>query len=212
MNNTSKRIDTKFIARTAIFAAISIILYCVPFLKFSVPFFPSFLEIHFDEIPALIAGFAYGPLSGFFVIFIKTIAKLPFTNTACVGELADFIYSCAFIIPASFAYKKMHSFKGAIFSILIGIGVQVVVSCFVTTYLMLDFYSFMYHLPLETILGMCQAINPNVSSLGMPFLLMVALPFNLFKDAIVGIVTILVYKKLHTLIDKIQITKEEKSE
>lgn len=212
MNNISKRIDTKFIARTAIFAAISIILYCVPFLKFSVPFFPSFLEIHFDEIPALIAGFAYGPLSGFFVIFIKTIAKLPFTNTACVGELADFIYSCAFIIPASFAYKKMHSFKGAIFSILIGIGIQVVVSCFVTTYLILDFYSFMYHLPLETILGMCQAINPNVSSLGMPFLLMVALPFNLFKDAIVGIVTILVYKKLHTLIDKIQITKEEKSE
>lgn len=210
--NETRRIDTKFIARTAIFAAISIILYCVPFLKFSVPFFPSFLEIHFDEIPALIAGFAYGPLSGFFVIFIKTIAKLPFTNTACVGELADFIYSCAFIIPASFAYKKMHSFKGAILSILIGIGVQVVVSCFVTTYLMLDFYSLMYHLPLETILGMCQAINPNVSSLGMPFLLMVALPFNLFKDAIVGIVTILVYKKLHTLIDKIQITKEEKSE
>ena len=203
MNNNSRKIDTRFIARTAIFAAISIILYCVPFLKFAVPFFPSFLEIHFDEIPALISGFAYGPLSGFFVILIKTVAKLPLTNTACVGELADFIYSCAFIIPASFAYKKMHSFKGAIFSILIGIGIQVVVACFVTTYLMLDFYSFMYGMPKEAILGMCQAINPNISNLGMPFLLMVALPFNLFKDAIVGVITILVYKKLHTLIDRI---------
>lgn len=201
MNNSKATL--KIIAGTGIFGAISIILYCVPFLKFSVPFFPSFLEIHFDEIPALIAGFAYGPLSGFLVVLIKTIVKLPMTNTVCVGELADFLYSSAFIIPASFMYKKMHTFKGAIISILTGIGIQVVFASFVTTFLMLDFYSFMYNLPLEAILGMCQAINPAITDLGWPFFFMVALPFNLLKDVIVGIITILVYKKLHMLIDKI---------
>lgn len=201
MNRT--KIDAKFIARTGIFAAISIILYCVPFLKFSLPFFPSFLEVHLDEIPALIAGFAYGPLSGLFVIILRTVVKLPFTHTMFVGELADLIYSCAFIIPASFLYKKMHSFKGAITSILIGIGIQVIVASVLTTYVMLDFYIFAMKFPEEQILGMCQAINPNITSLGLPFLFMVALPFNLLKDIAVGIVTILLYKKLHTLIDKI---------
>lgn len=202
------KIDAKFIARTAIFAAISIILYCVPFLKFSLPIFPQFLEIHLDEIPALIAGFAYGPLSGLFVIILKTIVKLPMSNTACVGELADFIYSFAFIVPATLIYKKKHTFKGAIVSILIGIGIQVITACFVTTYLMLDFYIFMFGFTEADILGMCQAINPAVTSLGMPFLLMVALPFNLLKDAVVGTVTILVYKKLHKLIDRIGGRKE----
>ena len=89
-------ITTKFIARTGLFSAISIVLYLVPFLKFSVPFFPFFLEFHFDEVPALIAGFAYGPLSGIFVILVKTIVKLPMSNTMMVGELADLIYSTSF--------------------------------------------------------------------------------------------------------------------
>ena len=65
----SKPMTAKFIARTAVFSAFSIILYTVPFLKFALPIFPAFLEIHLDEIPAFMAGFAYGPLSGFLVVF-----------------------------------------------------------------------------------------------------------------------------------------------
>ena len=75
----NKPMSTKFIARTAVFAAISIVLYTIPFLKFSLPIFPAFLEIHLDEIPAFMAGFAYGPLSGFLVILVKTLVKLPLT-------------------------------------------------------------------------------------------------------------------------------------
>ena len=105
---------TRFIARTAVLSAISIILYVVPFLKFSLPIFPAFLEIHLDEIPAFIAGFAFGPLSGFLVVLVKTLVKLPLTNTAGVGELADFIYSAAFVIPAALIYKKHHTLKGAL--------------------------------------------------------------------------------------------------
>ena len=131
---------TKFIARTAVFAAISIILYTVPFLKFSLPIFPAFLEIHLDEIPALMAGFAYGPLSGFLVILVKTVVKLPLTGTAGVGELADFIYSAAFIIPAAIIYKKHRTIKGALISLLVATGIQIVVSSLLTTFVMLDIY------------------------------------------------------------------------
>ena len=198
---------TKFIARTAVFAAISIILYTVPFLKFSLPIFPAFLEIHLDEIPAFMAGFAYGPLSGFMVVLVKTIVKLPLTGTAGVGELADFIYSTVFVLPAAFIYKKRRTLKGALVSVLVATAIQIVVSSLCTTYIMLDMYSKLYHLPKAVILSMCQKINPAVKDLGIPFLLMVALPFNALKDAIVVLVTMLLYKRLRILFKKIDAQK-----
>ena len=198
---------TRFIARTAVFAAISIILYTVPFLKFSLPIFPSFLEIHLDEIPAFIAGFAYGPLSGALVILIKTIVKLPLTNTACVGEFADFIYSMVFVIPAAIIYKRHRTIKGAFISMGVATVIQIMTASFVTTFVMLDAYSKLYHLPKAVILGMCQKINPAITSLGFPFLLMVALPFNALKDAIVVILTFLLYKRLRILFNKIDAQK-----
>ena len=200
-------ITTRFIARTAVFAAISIILYTVPFLKFSLPFFPSFLEIHLDEIPAFIAGFAYGPLSGALVILVKTIVKLPLTNTACVGEFADFIYSIVFVVPAAIIYKKHRTIKGAIVSMAIATVIQVITASLITTFVMLDAYSVLYHLPKAVILGMCQKINPAITDLGMPFLLMVALPFNALKDVIVVLVTFLLYKRLRLLFKRIDAQK-----
>ena len=196
-------ITTKFIARTGLFAAISIILYLVPGLKFSVPFFPSFLEFHFDEVPALIAGFAYGPLSGFFVILIKTLVKLPMTNTMGVGELADFIYSVAFIIPAALIYKKNRNIKGALIALLVATAIQVVVSALITSFLILDFYIFMMGWPKVVILNMCKAANPRVTSLGWTFFFYVGLPFNALKDAMVVVITFILYKRLHRVIDRI---------
>ena len=203
----SNPLTTKFIARTAVFAAISIILYTVPFLKFSLPIFPAFLEIHLDEIPALMAGFAYGPLSGFLVVLVKTIVKLPLTGTAGVGELADFIYSAIFVLPAAFIYKKHRTLKGALVALGVATLVQIVASSIITTFVMLDMYSILYHLPKQVILSMCQKINPAIKDLGLPFLFMVALPFNALKDAIVVVVTALLYKRLRVLFKRIDAQK-----
>ena len=197
-----KIFTTKFITRVAIFSAISTLLYIVPYLKFPLPFFPSFLEIHFDEIPALIAGFAYGPLAGSFVIIIKTIIKLPLSTTLCVGELADLIYGLVLVITSSLIYKKRRNFKGAIIGLTLASLLQILVSSFLTTFVMLDFYIFVMGFSKDALLNMCKAVNPNVSSLSWPFLLMVALPFNAFKDIVLAVITILLYKRLHLFIDK----------
>ena len=197
-------ITTKFIARTGLFASMSIILYLVPGLTFGVPFFPAFLEFHFDEVPALIAGFAYGPLSGFFVILVKTLVKLPFTSTMGVGELADFIYSSAFIIPAALIYKRHRNIKGALVSLLIATAVQVITSSLITSFLILDFYIFMMGFPKAAILAMCKAANPRCTSLGWTFWLYVGVPFNAIKDAMVVVITFPLYKALHTVIDRIK--------
>ena len=200
-------ISSKFITRSAVFAAISIILYLVPVFNLALPIFPSFLKIHIDEIPAFIAGFAYGPLSAVFVIVVKTIAKLPMSSTMGVGELADLIYSLAFVLPAAIYYKKHKTIKGALVSLLIAFAVQLVVSSFVTSFLILKFYIFVMGWPESVILNMCKAVNPNITNLGWPFFFMVALPFNALKDAVVIIATLFLYKRLHGFIDKLGATK-----
>jgi len=206
-NRTSKTvINTKFIVRSGVFSAIAIILYLVPVLNISLPIFPEFLKIHVDEIPAFIAGFAYGPLSAIFVIVVKTIAKLPMvTNPGeLLGVFIDLLYSMVFVLPAALIYKKVRNAKGVVKGLIVSTILQIIVSCFVTTFVMLNFYLFVMGWPKQAILDMCQKINPAITSLDFPFLFMVALPFNAMKDAIVLALTLILYKRMHRLIDKIK--------
>lgn len=196
-------ITTKFITRTAIFAAFATILYIVPYFKFSIPIFPMFLEFHFDEVPVLIAGFAYGPLSAFFVVLVKTIIKLPMTSSLGVGELVDFVYALLLAIPAAIWYKKHRSIKGAAIGLSIGFIIQVISASLITSYLVLDFYIFVMGFSKEALLAMSQAANPNVTSLGFSFFLYIALPFNALKDIAVIAMTLILYKNIHRVIERI---------
>ncbi|MCR5185028.1 MAG: ECF transporter S component [Bacilli bacterium] len=204
-NRKMHMFTTKFITRTALFAAISIVLYLVPYFNIALPFFPSFLKVHIDEVPAFIAGFAYGPLSAIFILLVKTIAKLPLSfsgGTHGVGELADLIYSLAFILPASIIYRKNRSLKGAVLGMSISFFIQLAVASFLTTFVMIKFYIFVMGWNEHMILSMCQAVNPAIKSLDWPFFFIVALPFNAFKNVVVIGLTLLLYKRLHAFIDK----------
>lgn len=197
-----KRITTRMVARVAIFGAITAILYVVPFLQFKLPsIFPSFLEFHFDEIPAFIASFAYGPITGFLVLLIRTIIKLPFTSTVCVGELADFLYSLAFILPAAFYYQKHRNLKGVCVGFALGFVCQIIVSGLCCGLFMIDFYLFLYKgLTAEALLQSCQAINPRIRDIHFSLVLWGIVPFNALKNLIVIFVTFLTYKSLGSLI------------
>lgn len=193
---------TKFIARVGIFGAISTILYTIPFLKFAIPGFPSFLEIHFDEIPAFIAGFAYGPLTGFFVILLKTLIKLPISNTVLVGELSDLVFSTAFILPATLIYKNNRKIKGALIGLGVGFVCQVIVATLLNVYLSIPFYVEFYGVPLDTLLSVYKD-NP-IGDIKWAYALVAVVPFNLIKNSIVVVITILIYKPLRKLIEKVR--------
>ena len=94
-----------WIVKVSVFAAISTVLYC---LRFPLPFFPSFLDVQFSNLPAILAGYIFGPLGGAIVIVIKTLLKLLIqpSHTAGVGELADLVIGLAVVIPSSIFYQK----------------------------------------------------------------------------------------------------------
>lgn len=191
------------ISRIAIFGSLSIILYMVPGLQFSLPFAPAFLKIHLDEIPVLLAGFAYGTPTAFFLILIKSLFKLitDIPSTAGVGVLADFIYGCAFIIPATLIYNRKRTFSGVIIAITVGVISNLVFSCVVGLYTIFPLYGYIFSE--NVIVGMFQVFDPSIKKItdfkiAYEFLL----PFNFIKDAIVVFSTLIIYKPMRVLIEK----------
>ena len=181
----------KFVARVAIFGAMSAILYMVPIFKLRLPIFPSFLELHFDEIPAFIAGFAYGPLTGFAVIAVKTLL---------VGELTDLILSSLYVCTAAIIYKRIRNLKGVAIAFAVATALQVFVAMVLNVYVMIPFYSNVMNYPLDALLGMMKAAVPAISDVGWSYAFFAVLPFNLIKDVAVIVVTFILYRSLHVFL------------
>ena len=201
----------RFMSRIAIFGAMSTILYAVPVFKFPVPFFPTFLEFHFDEIPAFIAGFAYGPLAGFCVIALKTVLKLMFTwsNTFLVGEATDLVLSTIYVCIAAFIYQKKRNLKGVAIGFLIATAVQIVAAMLLNVFVTIPFYcNVMGYLPADLLRFMQKAV-PAITDINWSYAFLAVLPFNAMKDGIVIFATFLVYRSIHKML-RIDAPKHEK--
>lgn len=189
LSNEQRRKRIAKIVGTAIFSAISVLLYITKVPPFVFPIFPnfSFLEVNFSEVPALIAGFAYGPLSGFMVLVIRFIVKAPMTSTMFIGEIADIIYSSSLVVTAALIYKYNRTFKGT----LLALGVAFVAQVFVSG---LANYTVIYTLYDNVFFGGHIPFTKNA-------FIAVVIPFNIIKNSIVIAITLLVYKRLMRLIN-----------
>ena len=192
-NSTTK---VRALTGTAMLGAVAAVLM---YLEFPIPIMPAFVKLDVSELPALIASFAYGPVSGILVCLIKNLIKLPSTSTAAVGELFNFVMGALFVGVAGLIYKRNKTRKGAIVGALLGALVMAVVSVPYNYFIVYPAYVVMYHLPLDAIIGMYQAINPNVNGL-LACLLVFNLPFTFVKGALDAALCFLVYKPLSPIL------------
>ncbi len=171
-------------------------------LEFPLPFMaPPFYELDLSEIPALIGAFSMGPVAGIIIEFIKIVIKLIIkgTSTAFVGDIANFVIGCIFVTTASVIYKLKKDRAGALIGMGSATGIMSLSSTLVNAFIMIPLYSSMFNLPLEQIINMGNAVNPNVNNL-FTFCLICVFPFNLLKGIIVSAVTFFIYKPLQRLI------------
>ena len=192
-NSTSK---VRVLTGTAMLGAVAAVLM---YLEFPIPIMPAFIKLDVSELPALIASFAYGPVSGVLVCLIKNLIKLPSTSTAAVGELFNFVMGALFVGVAGIVYKRNKTRKGAIVGALLGALVMAVVSVPYNYFIVYPAYVVMYHLPLEAIIGMYQAINPSVDGL-LTCLLVFNLPFTFVKGVLDAVLCFLIYKPLSPIL------------
>lgn len=206
--NNKKKKNINTIASIGIFSAFSIILY---YIKFNLPFiFPSFLEVNFSLLPVIIIGYMLGPVEAVTIVLIRAVIKIPFTSTFCVGEIADLLIGIPVAIVTSLIYKKNHTKKGALISLLIGSLVWVSVSVLTNIFINVPFFLEMYfNGNVESFLGVLSVIpGVTVDNYLIKYVLYAVIPFNLILSITVSIVTFLVYKKISILFNKLQKKQE----
>lgn len=189
----TKTNNVKTIAFIGMLGALSAVLMSI---NVPLPFAPTFLKFDIAELPALFAGFFLGPVSGCAVIVVKIVVKLILqgTETVFVGELMNVIGSCAFVLPASLIYKRIHTKKGALLSLSISTVLVSVMAIFLNAYIAFPMYSSLYGMPMEAILEMGSSVNPLVHD-NVSLMLYGVFPFNLVKHGITSLVTYLTYKR-----------------
>lgn len=200
---SQKRIDVSRIAKTAIFSALSFVLYM--YAKFPLPIFPFFLELHFSQVPALIASFLLGPLDAAIVIAVKILLKLPFSATVYVGEMSDLFIGLAFVVPPGIIYKRKRTLKGALAGLVAGSALSILMAVFFNIYVAIPFYvELFFGGDFDEIISTCRPFAPglNRENFKMLYSLYIALPFNLLRCAVTGIITFLLHKRISKIFSK----------
>ena len=188
---------THKIAVTAMLSAVATILMA---LDFPIPFLiPTFVKMDFSELPALLAAFSLGPVSGAVVCLVKNLVNLTMSSTNGVGELCNFLLGICFVIPAGLIYRYKKTRAGALIVALVGAVVMALCSVPVNYFISYPFYT--VFMPLDVIIGMYQELIPSVDGL-MACLVIFNAPFTLLKGLLDMALAFLIYKPLSPLLHK----------
>ena len=192
--------NTRKVAMIGMFSAIDMILHL---FDFPLPFAPEFYKLDFSELPILVGTFAFGPAAGVMMEFVKIMLKLMVkgTSTAFVGDLANFVIGCSFILPASIMYAFRKNKKSAVMACITGTLIMTVFGTAFNAVYLLPAFSKLYGIPLDQLLAMGTAVNPLAGEGSIvSFVVACVAPLNLVKGASVSLVTLLIYKPLSPII------------
>lgn len=185
-------------AYVGIFAAMAAVLM---YFELPLPFAPSFYEIDLSEVPVLICSFSLGPVAGVVCELVKVVLKLLLkgTSTAFVGDFANFVVGCSFILPATVIYHRFKTKKGAMIGMVTGTVVMSVFGSLFNAVYLLPAFATLYGVPLEQLVAMGTAVNGMINSVST-LVLFAVVPFNIVKGTIVSLLTTLLYKRVERLL------------
>ena len=171
-----KFFSTKNMVLMAMLAAVAYVIVCVAHL------FPiqviDFLSYEPKDVIITIAGFLLGPLASLIISAVVSLVEMvTISKTGPIGALMNFLSTCSFACTAAILYKKMHSLKGAVLSLVCATlamtGVMVLWNWLITPLYM--------RVPRQEVVGM---------------LIPVFLPFNLLKSGFNSALILALYKPL----------------
>ena len=199
-----KKTDVKFtsektkVNKTVIMAMLSAIAVILMYFDFPIPFIaPGFYKIDFSEIPVLIGSFMLGPCAGVIIEAVKVILHfcMKGTTTAFVGDFANFILGCMYVVPVAIIYHTKKTRKMAMISLIAGGVILVIAGMLLNAWYLLPKYSELYGIPLDVLIAMGTKVNASITDV-FSFVALAVAPFNIIKALIDGIVTVILYKYL----------------
>ena len=164
---------------------------------------PSFYQLDFSEIPALIGSFAMGPVAGVQTELVKILVPLVTkgTMTAGVGDVANFLFGCSYVIPAGLIYRYPHkkTRAHAVAGMAVGVILTTVLACFVNAFVLLPAYGKAFGMPVQAFIEMGAAVHSGVTNL-LTFAIMILVPFNLFKYTLTSVIVFFIYKRIRVIL------------
>jgi len=173
-------------------AMLSSIGFILMLFNFPLPWFPSFLQIDFSDVPALIAAITMGPIAGIVVEIMKNVLDWIFSGSPTgfpVGHLANFTTGLLFILPVYYVYKKFKSMTGLLVGLIVGTFVMSVGMAALNYVAFLPMYGYFMNFYVEDVIGT---------------VVFGILPFNLLKGVMLIAIVTLLYRTMKTWIEQQQ--------
>ncbi len=184
------RFTAKRLSLIAIFVALS---YAVSWIEIPLPLFGAeFLKLDFGNVFIMLIAFLLGPVEGLTVCLFKEGLRCITSNSLCAGELANFVITGSYLLLPAILYRKHKNLKTVIWSLSVSCLIAVAVALLVNRFLVFPTYAVLFG---GSIFGM------TVSQAFSAFFWGLVL-FNLIKTLSVGILTMLLYKRLSNFLKK----------
>lgn len=192
--------NTHYISYTAIFSAISGVLMLMEIPLF---FAPGFYKLDISEMPVLICTFYLGPVAGVTAELLKVMVKLLIkgTSTAFVGDFANFVVGCSFILPASIIYHARPGKKTALVGMGVGTLVLTVFGSLFNGFYLIPKFAVLFGMPMDAIVAMGTKVNAAITDV-WTLVAFAVVPFNLVKGVAVSALTFLLYKRISPILHK----------
>jgi len=207
----SQYFTAKRMAYLGVFTALAVVLY--NFATFSLPFFPGFLSFHVSDIPVLLSGFMLGPLAGVIAVVCRFLLKMPFSSTLFIGETADLILGLVFVLTSAFFYKYKRTLKGAVIGVSLGSLLSLPVAVLLNRFVLVPFFvEALLDGNWELLLNMVRPLYADITreTFFRYYLLFATLPFNLLRTIFSGGITLLLYKRLKRVVDRMILSMQSK--
>ncbi len=194
MTHSEPKFGVKALVKIGMLSAVAVILMI---FEIPLPFAPAFYEIDFSEVPVMVGCFAMGPLAGALIELVKILLNFVITgtDTAGVGELANFIIGCSLCVPAGLIYRRNRTRKNALIGMITGTLLMTVIGCVINAFVLLPTYAVAFGLSMDKLVAMGTAVNSGITGIST-FVMFAVAPFNLLKGILVSVIVFLIYKKI----------------
>lgn len=190
--------------RLAVAGMLSAVAFALMYIEFPIPaLIPSFIKLDVSDLPELLAAFALGPIWGIAVTLLKNVlfCLLHGTHSGYVGELCNFLLGSVFSFTAGLIYHRSKTRRSALLGAVAGAAAMALVSVPINYFIVYPAYVVIYHMPMEAIIGMYQAINPAAGDL-ITCLVLFNVPFTMCKGLLDVLLCFLIYKPLSPILHR----------
>lgn len=185
--NARSRMNVKTITSLGMLTAIA---YAVMILSKMLPQISGFLQLDLKDTVMCIGGFIFGPVAAAAIAIVVALVEMfTVSDTGIIGCIMNVLATCAFCCTASYVYKKIHTKKGAVIGLSLGVAALTAVML-LWNYLITPLY-----------MGLDRSV---VASMLIP----VFLPFNVVKGGLNMALILLLYKPVVTALRKARLVPE----